>query len=134
MQKYSDEGKVRRHHRVTELLREEISAVLNREVKDPRVKFVTVTEVQLKPDLKSAVIMVTKFMAGKGVLEEPSQEEQDELMEGLQASSRYIYEQLKRRLVMKVIPSIRFQYDTRLAESSRIWDLVRRANEDGGRS
>ena len=129
MRKYSDDGKVRRHHRVQELVRQELSAILSREVKDPRVRSLTITEVLLKPDLKSAIVRVCKFMGDKGILEEPTAEEKQELMDGLQASSHFVYERLKRALVMKVIPSIRFEYDHHLAEASRLWSVVKSATE-----
>lgn len=122
MREYTDDAKLRRQRRVADLVRQEIYEIFRSEVKDPRVRSLTITEVDLKQDLKSALIHVCKFAEGDG--HEPTQEEKDELMSGLKSSSHFIYEALKRRLAMKVIPSIKFAYDDRLAASSRIWGLI----------
>lgn len=119
---FSAEKKERRQKRVAELIREEIVSILRREVKDPRVKDLTVTEIDLKPDLRSVTVYVCKFAAGDG--HEPTPAEQESLMAGLKSAGHYIYESLKRRLVMKVIPSVRFEYDDRLAIGSKVWGIM----------
>jgi ribosome-binding factor A len=48
-----------RTERIDELLRQEISAILSREVADPRVGFVTVTQVETAPDLRHAKVWVS---------------------------------------------------------------------------
>jgi len=122
VREFSDDAKLRRQRRVADLVRQEIYEIFRSEVKDPRVRSLTITEVDLKQDLKSAIIHVCKFAEGDG--HEPTTEEKDELMAGLKSSSHFIYEALKRRLAMKVIPSLKFSYDDRLAASSKIWGLI----------
>lgn len=127
MQKFTEEAKLRRHHKVVEVLKAEIYEIFRREVKDPRAKSLTITQVDLKPDLKSATIYVCKFVQGDG--HEPTEEEREDLMEGLKSASRFIYESLKRRLSMKVIPTIRFSYDIGLSGGSQMWGLLRKIED-----
>lgn len=129
MRGQSDELKSRRHHRVVELLREELSMILRRSVKDPRLNLLTINEVNLKSDLKSATIYVSRLISKEN--EVISEKEQAEIMKGLDSASHFIYEQLKKRLVMKVIPSIKFVYDTRLDGLSRIWHLISEVQSKG---
>jgi ribosome-binding factor A len=126
--RYSEDRKIRRHHRVVELLRQEITKIIQKEVKDPRLGPFTISEVVLSPDLRSARISVCRFVTGEGQ-REPSKEERDSLVDGLSSASHFIYERLKKRLAMKQIPSLRFEYDYRMSELSTIWNLVKSANE-----
>jgi len=128
MQKFSEESKTRRHHKMVEVLKVEIYDIFRREVKDPRAKSLTITQVDLKLDLKSATIYVCKFIEGDG--HEPTEEEQEELMAGLKSASHFIYESLKRRLSMKIIPTIRFSYDVGLSGGSQVWGLIRKISEN----
>lgn len=134
MRPLSGELKSRRPQRVKELLRMELPQIIQREVKDPRVRLLTITEIDLKPDMKSAVIYVAKFLEGDGA--EPSPQEQAEVIKGLSSASHFIYEQLKKRLSMKVIPSLRFEYDIRLSQLATIWALTSQGGagmQEGGK-
>lgn len=127
MRSFTPDLKQRRHDRVKELVRQQLSEILRREVKDPRTGMLTVTEVDLKADLRSATVFVSKLISSEG--EVISEEQQADILDGLESASHYIYEQLKRRLVMKVVPSIRFVYDTRLDGLSQIWHLIGEVSE-----
>ncbi|MDB5038101.1 MAG: ribosome-binding factor [Bacteriovoracaceae bacterium] len=126
--KYSDDRKERRHHRVVELLRMELTSIIQREVKDPRMGPFTITEIVLSPDIRSATIHVCRFMTGEGQ-NEPTKEQQEDLITALNSASHFIYERLKKRLAMKQIPSIKFVYDYRMLELSNIWNLVKKATD-----
>jgi ribosome-binding factor A len=129
--KYAEDKKVRRHHRVVELLKHELHSIIQKEVKDPRLGKFTITEIELSPDLRSSNILVCCFMTGEGELE-PTKEQQENLIAGLNSASHFIYERLKKRLSMKQIPTIRFAYDFRMTELSNIWNLVRKTQDEGG--
>lgn len=118
-----EDRKERRHHQVAELLRTEVSHILWRDVKDPRLGHLSITEVDLKPDLRSAVIYVSRLPEGENPAE-LSPEEIKNLEAGLQSASHFVYEHLKRRLIMKVIPSLRFVFDLRWKNAARIWGLT----------
>ncbi len=123
MYAFKEDNKVRRQKRLADHIREEVYEVLRREVKDPRVRSFTVTEVNVSPDLRHANIFVCHFPEGDG--HEPTSEEIEKLMKGLKSASHFVYEALKRRLVMRSIPAIHFEYDLRIAEGSRMWGLVK---------
>ncbi len=117
--------KFRRQERVVGLIKMEIDAILRREVKDPRVKKLTITEVIISPDFRNAEISVCRFMG-----DEISPDEIAEILEGLKSASHFIYESLKRRLVMKVIPSLKFSYDNRLSQVAEVWNITRRLQDN----
>jgi len=127
MHGFSDEIKERRQHKLAHSIRESLHEILQREVKDPRVKSLTIMEVNLKPDLRSANIQVCKFMGTDG--HEPTQDEIDDLMDGLDSASHFIYEALKRKLFLRSVPSLKFSYDDRMAAISKVWSLVGQATE-----
>lgn len=114
----------RRNEKVIGLIRSEIDAILRLEVKDPRVKKLTITEVSISPDFRNAEIKICKFAS-----DDLSVSEQEQILEGLKSASHFIYESLKRRLVMKAIPSLKFVYDNRLSQVAGIWNLTRKLSE-----
>jgi len=121
MREFTQEHRARRQGKLTQLIREEVSMIISREVKDPRLKLLTVTEVELKPDFKSALIFVCPLTGSDQV---PSDEERQEVLQGLKSASHFIYERLKKKLVLKVIPSLKFEYDLRWIRASQVWKLM----------
>jgi ribosome-binding factor A len=118
---FTAENKERRQKKLTQVLREEVALILRQEVKDPRLDLLTITEVALKPDLKSALIYVSPLSASDEV---PPEAEREEVLKGLRSASHFIYERLKKRLSLKVIPSIKFQYDLRFLKASKVWHIM----------
>jgi len=123
MRQFNEQTKERRHNKVVEVLRKEIYEIFQREVKDPRVKKLTITSIELSPDLKNAKIYVCRFMSEDA--QDPTQEQRDQMMAGLKSASHFVYEALKKRLGMKVIPTIRFEYDDSLRLSSEMWGRIK---------
>jgi ribosome-binding factor A len=102
-----------RQLRVGELIRHELSAIFSRgEVVDPYVERVGVTvyEVTMTPDLRTATCWVRPFLTGEG----------DELVQSLQRHHRHVRGLLAPRLKLKFMPEIRFRLDTSLDYASRI--------------
>ena len=83
----------RRTTRVSELLREEISELVQRDLKDPRLEgaFLTITEVEVSPDFRVASVFVSHL---------GSAEERDDALAGLQSASAWLERELRRRLRM----------------------------------
>lgn len=105
-----------RAERVGDLIREELSELLLRAVKDPRVGMVTITEVAVSPDLRAArVYVITR--AGEGV--------EDQTLAGLRAASGFLRGELGRRLRLRVIPELAFFSDPSLDHAMRIASLLR---------
>lgn len=108
----------RRTERVGELLREELSELLVRGVKDPRVErgLVSVTAVDVSPDLRYATVYVSHL---------GSEEERAEVLEGLEHAAAYLHNELVRRLPMKHVPRLRFRFDPSIERGARLSVLIR---------
>ena len=101
----------RRADRVADLLKEEISQMLLREVKDPHIGFVTITGVEVSKDLQVAKAFYT-------ILGDETQVKEAD--EALSRVSHFIKRQLGKRLRMRYIPDIIFRYDHSLEYGAKI--------------
>ena len=112
-----------RIERVNSLIRQEISELLQRQVKDPRLgTFVVVTEVATSPDLKYARVFVSHIA---------SEEERRETMDVLTAASGFFRRELTKRLDLSRIPELKFQWDDSIERGDRILQLIDRVSEEG---
>jgi ribosome-binding factor A len=105
----------KRADRVSDLLKEEISQLLLREVKDPHIGFITITDVEVSKDLQVAKVYYT-ILGDEKQLRESAQ--------ALNRASRFIKRQLGKRLRMRYIPDIIFKYDHSLEYGNRIDDIL----------
>lgn len=92
-----------RAQRVGETIHKEISSLLLRGLKDPRIGFVTITAVEMTPDLSAARVYYSLI---------GSAEERKATAAGLKSSAPYIRQQLGRVLRLRLTPEIQFEYDT----------------------
>jgi len=105
-----------RIERVSSLMRHEISELLQRQVKDPRLsKFVAVTEVSTSPDLRHAKVFVSCL---------GSEEEKQEMMNGLEAASNFLRNQLLKRLRLRRIPDLSFHWDDSIERGTHLLQLI----------
>mgnify|MGYP001119850940 CR=1 FL=1 len=111
-----------RIERVGNLLRHEISELLQRQVKDPRVgNFVTVTEVSISPDLRYAKVFVSCI---------GSEEERQKTLSGLTAASGFLRNQLAKRLRLRRIPELSFHWDDSIERGARLLQLIDEVSVD----
>jgi ribosome-binding factor A len=110
-------GRTYHQGRVAETLREEIGAMLEGQLSDPRISFGYVTEVVLAPGGKSARVYVA--------VEGGSKEETD-MMAGLEAAKGYIKHQLLQRMGVRHVPELVFQADHSGPVRARIDELLGR--------
>jgi ribosome-binding factor A len=103
----------RRPERVADMIRLELARVLREEVRDPRVGFVTLTDVQLSPDLRSARVFVSTL----------DQDEQATL-EALERATPFIRRALAQGAGLRVTPRLHFVFDRSLATGSRVESLL----------
>ncbi len=107
-------------HRVVQVgaqIREEIMAIIRRDLKDPRIGFVSITEVRMSPDLRSARVRVS-VLGGE--------EEGRATLAGLRSASGLIRRELGRRLQnLKFTPDLRFEIDPSIEYSVRIAKTLR---------
>ena len=115
----------RRTERLNHLIQEELSELLQRQVKDPRLGgFVTVTGVSTSSDLRHAKI----FISIMGV-----EEEKGDAMEALANASGFLRRELGTRLRLRYNPELSFQRDDSIEHASHILELISRVtgNEEG---
>jgi ribosome-binding factor A len=104
-----------RSNRLAEELKTEISAIIAREVRDPRVGFATVTEVKVSPDLRYAKVFVSVF---------GSPEEKQETLAALDRASAFIRRQVGARIRLRYTPEIGFEYDETVEQGDRMMQLI----------
>lgn len=105
----------RRIERVNQLLREELATLLRTQSKDPRVRAVTITDVETTSDLKHAAVFV-RTLGGEMPIELA--------IEGLESAEGFLRSQLGRTLRLRRIPELRFVADHTLEHARRIEDLL----------
>lgn len=96
-------------------IREELTRIIQTHVRDPGLGFLTVTGVEVTPDLRIARVWVS-------VLGEPEQDEAS--LEALERAGGFLRSSLARSLRMKRIPELRFRLDQSARKSSRIERLL----------
>jgi ribosome-binding factor A len=111
----------KRLDRVNQLIKEEISLVLQRELKDPRLGFVTVTEVDTANDLRMAKVFVS-------VLGDEAQWEAS--LQALTHARGFIRHWLRAHLDLRVTPDLSFRPDRSMAHAARIQELLKRLSVD----
>lgn len=113
----------KRRDRVNQLIKEEISELLQRELKDPRLGFVTVTEVEVSKDLRTAKVFVSIL---------GSEEEWRATLGALEGARGFIRGWLVRRLRMRVVPQLSFRPDRSMAHAAHILELLTELGQEGG--
>jgi ribosome-binding factor A len=112
-----------RHERVAGEIRQEISAMLAGELKDPRLSpFATVTEVRMTPDLKQAKVYVSVNAAAA---------EQASSIKALSSAAGFIRHELSERLQLRRAPELLFVLDRSEEYAQRIDELLRRTKSPG---
>ena len=109
-----------RTDRVDELLRQEIGVLLAREIADPRIGFVTITDVETAPDLRHAKVWVS-VIGGKA--------DQKETLRALQHSMGFIRHELGRTLRIKRIPDLHVFLDDSAERGTRVLHLLQELEE-----
>lgn len=101
----------KRADRVGDLMRGEIADLLLRRVKDPRIGFVTVTGVEVSPDLRHATVFVSTLDEGPQAVE---------TLSGLNRAAGFMRAELGRRMRMKYTPELVFKQDLTPSKAVRI--------------
>lgn len=120
------EHRARKHHqdRVAETLREEIGAMIEGELSDPRIAFCYVSEVVLNPGGKSARV----YVAVNGSVPDIVKAEEDTVA-GLEAAKGYIRYELKERMGVRHVPDLSFLPDRSGRFQARIDELMARSRK-----
>jgi len=114
-----------RIERLNEQFKQDISIIVQQEVKDPRVSgaFVTVLEVDTAPDLSNAKVYVSIFYGDKF-----------KIIEGLNSSAGFIRSLLLKRIQIRKIPRFEFFLDETNIRADRINRIINKIHEGEGKS
>ena len=110
--------------RVQDLIREEISSIIQRDVKDPGIGFVTILEVKMSEDLKRAKVFCSVY---------GEEEAKQQTVEALKRSRGYIRFLLGKRIKLRYTPEISFVLDTTYDTVEKIEEILKKevhADED----
>ena len=106
----------RRTERVNELLRDELSDLLLREVRDPRLeRMISITHVDVTPDFFNARVFVSVMGTPK---------EQEDALRALNSAAAFFHRELKSRIQMRRIPFLVFKQDISIEEGARMLSLI----------
>lgn len=115
----------RRTKQMGSLVQETLASVLMREVSDPRLQNIVITEVQMSPDLKVGHVYFTKSSA-------QGEWSEKEAIQGFKKATPYLRRMLGERLELRSVPELRFERDTHNEDLNRLLQLMENAN--GGSS
>ena len=110
-----------RIERVAELLKEEISRIIREDVNDPRIGFISITRVEISPDLEIAKV-------GISILGD--EDKKKESMRGLQSATSFIRGKLGHLLEMRTVPEIRFVRDDSLEKGSQVLGIISKLKKE----
>ncbi|GAB6098849.1 30S ribosome-binding factor RbfA [Halanaerocella petrolearia] len=102
-----------RQQRVASLIKEEVSELLQREIKDPRIGFVSVTDVEVSGDLRHAKIFVSILDGDK-----------EETMEALESATGFVRTEIGKRIRLRHTPEVIFRYDNSIERGTRVFELL----------
>jgi ribosome-binding factor A len=109
-----------RTQRVADYLQRELAALIQHEVRDPRVGMVSITGVDVSRDLGHARIYYTKMGTDSAA-------DADETSEALNRAAGFLRSQLSRDSNMRSVPNLRFYFDASVGRGRELEDLIRRA-------
>ncbi|MBO8176573.1 30S ribosome-binding factor RbfA [Aeribacillus pallidus] len=110
-----------RANRVAEQMKKELSDILGRKIKDPRIGFVTVTDVRLTGDLQQAKVYIT-------VLGDDQQKENT--LKGLAKAKGFIRSEIGQRIRLRKTPEIIFEFDESIDYGNRIETLLKEIQKE----
>ncbi|MBL8460876.1 30S ribosome-binding factor RbfA [Zoogloea sp.] len=109
-----------RGQRVAEQIRRELAELIRLELKDPRVGFITLTDVEITPDYAHAKVFFTSMTGQEGL---------EEIQKGLRRASSFLRRELGRRIRIHTLPELHFHYDPSVETGNRISALIDKAIE-----
>ncbi len=113
----------KRSHRVGDLIREILSEMILRDLGDPRLEVVTITEVEVTDDLKQARV----FFSARG-----NQLQENAALHGLESAAGLMRKKLGREMRLRYIPELTFKVDHSFEYGSKIDRLIQTIQEEKG--
>lgn len=110
-----------RASRVGEQVKKELSQVLQHEMKDPRVGFVTVTAVEMSGDLQQAKVFISVL---------GNDEQKKETLQGLEKAKGFLRSEVGRRIQLRHTPELVFKFDASIEHGQHISKLLEEVNRN----
>jgi ribosome-binding factor A len=103
-----------RAQKLGDLIQRELSGLVQRELRDPRVGMITITGVDVSPDFSHAKVFFTTL----------SKENLDDAKQGLRRAAGFLRSQLAKRIKLYTTPELRFEYDESVERGDRLSRLI----------
>jgi ribosome-binding factor A len=100
-------------------MKQEIADILMRKIKDPRIGFVTVTDVEVADDLRNAKVFVSIYGGDKA-----------KTLKGLESAAVFIRAELGKRMRLRFTPELLFRFDATVEQGAHIMELLRAIEEE----
>jgi ribosome-binding factor A len=110
-----------RSNRVGEQMKKELSDIIGRKIKDPRVGFVTVTDVLVTGDLQQAKVFISVL---------GDDEKRQDTLIGLAKAKGFIRSEIGRRIRLRKTPELFFEFDESMEYGNRINTLIHELNRN----
>ncbi len=104
-----------RANRVGEQMKKELTEIIGRKLKDPRIGFVTVTDVRVTGDLQQATVYVSVL---------GNEEQKENTLIGLAKAKGFIRSEIGKRIRLRITPEITFEWDSSIDYGNRIETLI----------
>ena len=109
-----------RPQKLGDLIQRELSDLIAREMRDPRVGMLTITSVDVSPDLSHAKVFFTLLQ----------KEKLEDTLRGLKGSAGFLRSQLAKRIKLYTTPELRFEYDESVERGDHLSRLIDQANRN----
>ncbi|WP_421384655.1 30S ribosome-binding factor RbfA [Bacillus salacetis] len=110
-----------RSNRVGEQMKKELSDIIGRKIKDPRVGFVTVTDVEVSGDLQQAKVYITVL---------GDEEQRESTLKGLAKAKGFIRSEIGQRVRLRKTPELIFEFDESIDYGNRIESLLKKIQDE----
>ncbi|MDG5788994.1 30S ribosome-binding factor RbfA [Evansella sp. AB-P1] len=110
-----------RANRVGEQIKKELSDIIQRELKDPRIGFITITAVEVTGDLQQATAFITVY---------GDDEQRSKTLQGLDKAKGFIRSEIGKRVQLRKTPELSFKFDESIERGNRIEELLRNLNKE----
>ncbi|MEW8971161.1 30S ribosome-binding factor RbfA [Mesobacillus jeotgali] len=110
-----------RVNRVGEQMKKELGDIISRKIKDPRVGFVTVTDVQVTGDLQQAKVYISVL---------GDEQQREDTLKGLAKAKGFIRTEIGQRIRLRKTPELIFEFDETMAYGNRINSLIHELHRD----
>ncbi|WP_456271505.1 30S ribosome-binding factor RbfA [Bacillus sp. AK031] len=110
-----------RSNRVGEQMKKELSDIIGRKIKDPRIGFVTVTDVEVSGDLQQAKVYITVL---------GDEEQRENTLKGLAKAKGFIRSEIGQRVRLRKTPELIFEFDESIDYGNRIESLLKKIQDE----